>query len=122
MLTQSTSLTALMPRRVLRLGMVTIVAVSALACGSGEQRAHSGSAGASTPATPDPRRYPGPVQERILKECAANGGAEAVCRCTLDRIESRYSLAEFSRLAREISKSGKLNDELLEIAGQCQAR
>ncbi len=102
-----------------RLGTAAVLVISVAACrlGAEESQSRPGSA----PPTPTERpRYPAPVEERILRECQANGGSEAVCRCTLAKLEARYSFGELLREAGELSRTGRPNDEVLAMIDQCR--
>lgn len=79
--------------------------------------------GASTPAAQaggDQRRYPDQVEQSFLKQCTANGASDAICRCTLTKVEQRYDVIELSKLASEMSQSGQLNGEILGFVTTCR--
>jgi hypothetical protein len=76
-------------------------------------------------------RYPPDVADRYLASCTAKvpAGQEqqrdafaAYCRCTLDRIQETYSLAEFNALEVRMKNEGRVPDELLPIATECREK
>jgi hypothetical protein len=114
-----------------RWALLACLCTGLVACsGRGSTRsdaAQSDTAGGATPAASAPagqagdrRRYPDQVEQGFLKQCTASGGSDAICRCTLDKVEQRYNLLEFSRLAGEMNQSGQLNPEILGMVNACR--
>jgi hypothetical protein len=86
-----------------RLGL--LAAVCALAgCGGGS----------------DPHRYPQKTVESFVKACQAQAGAStAICRCSIDRIEKRFTYDQFKRIDADASKGRPVPAPMTAIARGC---
>ncbi len=65
------------------------------------------------------RRYPGSIRSEFIKGCVSGGGSHAQCKCTIRKIERRYSLNGFLDLIDEVDESGKLPRPLIRIVRSC---
>jgi len=88
----------------------------------GEASGGGGSEKAKDPATGG-GAYPAAVRDAYLKSCV--GGASSMgdkakpyCSCTLKKIEAKYSLDEFVKLANKM-QGGDLPDEFMSIVKSC---
>jgi hypothetical protein len=60
------------------------------------------------------------VRTNFLEAClATSGGAEGYCGCTLDRLEERFSEAEFEAMEQEMMTSDVMPAEFEEIIEAC---
>jgi hypothetical protein len=46
--------------------------------------------------------------------------AQRVCGCTLDKIQQRYSLSQFSRMEVDMAASGTVPGDVLQILADCR--
>ncbi len=75
--------------------------------------------------------YPRDVADRFLASCLAKRPPGQVqlalfsdyCRCTLDRVQARFSYGEFQALERRmLDDGGEVPDELASIAAACREK
>jgi hypothetical protein len=64
--------------------------------------------------------YPQAVVDEFLSSCESAGSARTFCRCVLDKVESKYSLEEFSVIESKIT-AGEPPDEFVEFTGKARA-
>lgn len=64
-------------------------------------------------------QYPSSVRYSFLVSCVQSGGASDACRCSLQRLERRYSLEEFITFERLMVSTGELPPAVVAIMIQC---
>ena len=64
--------------------------------------------------------YSGDIVQTFMSACIWSGGTDGVCACTLERIENRYTIQEFSQIEVKLSATGQLPDEILNDLGSCR--
>ncbi len=100
------------------------------ACGGDDEGGSaSGGGGAGPAATTDagatPRagglnEYPREVVDNFMRSCTNQDGAtETACRCILDRIRARYTIEEFARAERALTRGQATNLNLEALARAC---
>jgi hypothetical protein len=65
--------------------------------------------------------YPSKVRKAFVKGCVKGGASRAVCTCTINGIEKKYSLKQFVAIANKQQKTGKLPAAIGKIAKGCAA-
>jgi uncharacterized membrane protein YhaH (DUF805 family) len=74
--------------------------------------------------------YPRVVVENYMGPCVEGSTASGVplvrarnyCKCTIDEIERRFTLAEFARMEEQIVRTNVIPDEFAEVIDICVAR
>ena len=64
------------------------------------------------------RNYPDQVRNNYMTSCTRSGGTQEQCRCTLEAVEAKYNLDEFTQLEQDIAK-GQRFEELTSIVTGC---
>jgi len=67
-----------------------------------------------------PNPYPAEMVENFVASCRTRTD-ETVCRCSIDRIQRRYSVDEFKAFEARMS-SGRVAPELLDTVAECVKR
>jgi hypothetical protein len=65
-----------------------------------------------------PTPYPAEVVEAFVVSCRTKAD-EAVCRCSIDRIQRRWSLDEFKAFEARVAK-GEVPKELVDSVADCR--
>src|SRR3954454_24709034 len=92
-------------RRLLLLGVVALVSVAALV--------PVANAGATT------HRYPNTVRNAFVKGCVQGGGSHTQCKCVIRKIERRYTLKQFERIVRRVSRGGEFPTPVTRFVESC---
>lgn len=66
--------------------------------------------------------YPPEIVKNYIDSCTAGRGleVEAVCACTIKRIQTIYTLEEFKKINSQIQVTGKIPPSLIVILNACQ--
>lgn len=69
-----------------------------------------------------PQRYPPEIVRNYISSCTAGRGpeVEAICACTIRRIQTTYSLEEFKKINSQIQVTGKIPPGIIVILNACQ--
>ena len=92
-------------RRLLVVGLVGLVALAAMA------------PVAST--SPDGFAYPRDVRNAFVKGCVDGGGSRASCKCVIKKIERRYTLRQFLRIAKRAERTGRFPSPINRMIESC---
>lgn len=63
--------------------------------------------------------YPPEVVENFLRACASRA-TEAACRCSLEKVQERYTADEYLALEARIANTRKVPQELVDISAGCR--
>ena len=63
--------------------------------------------------------YPSNIDKAFIKGCVEGGASRAVCKCTLRKIERKYTLKQFVKISKRIEKGGDLPAAIEKMAGSC---
>ncbi len=63
--------------------------------------------------------YPPSVVQNFTDACMSTGGGQAYCSCTIEEIQGRYTLDEFSVLETEYLNTGQMPEELAGVMANC---
>ena len=64
--------------------------------------------------------YPDEARNNFLKACEAQRGAtRAVCECSLEKIEDKYSYDEFKKIDQRAREGEDVSGEIRTIAESC---
>ena len=115
--------------------LLTTTCLALAACGGDDETEATGGGGAATtqaPTYPAPTEtqpgaggekgqpYPAEARRTFLQACDAQEGASrAACECALERIEDRYSFAEFRRIDAAAARGQQPPREVTQIAENC---
>ena len=64
--------------------------------------------------------YPAAFVQNFMNSCTRNGSSQATCSCTIDKIQSRYSLEEMSQIEVKIQATRVVPEEILNFIGTCR--
>lgn len=67
--------------------------------------------------------YPQEFVKRYIDGCTADRGpaVQAVCECTIRKIQSKYKYEEFKKINIKIEEAGKIPPDIVEDITTCQA-
>jgi hypothetical protein len=63
--------------------------------------------------------FPSNIDRAFLKGCTEGGATRAVCKCTLRKIEKKYTLKQFERISRRVDRGGDLPPAIEKMAAAC---
>jgi len=63
--------------------------------------------------------YPPSVVQNFMDACMSTGGGQAYCSCTLEEIQGRYTVDEFSVLETKYLNTGQMPEELAGVMAKC---
>ena len=66
--------------------------------------------------------FPSNVDKAFIKGCIDGGASRAVCKCTLRKIEKKYTLKQFERISRRVEDGGELPAAIEKMAAACQKK
>ena len=78
-----------------------------------------GEANSSQPTQQVQNVYPPSVVQNFMDACMSTGGGQAYCSCTLEEIQGRYSLEEYTTLEIRMLNTGQLPEELAGVTAKC---
>lgn len=64
--------------------------------------------------------YPPEMVDTFIRGCTTGGQSEAVCRCSLDRIQSRYTLEEYRALEQRVARGTASPAEIVQLTAECR--
>lgn len=76
----------------------------------------------STRISAQAKPYPSEVVKNYIETCTASRGpeVEAICSCTIRKIQDVYTLEEYQTINSQLQKTGKLPPALIIILNACQ--
>jgi hypothetical protein len=83
-------------------------------------QSESSSMPSSKPASSNSVPYPASVVQNFMNACTKSKGSQAYCSCTIDKIQNRYSLEEYSQLEVKMLVNKTLPEEILNFMGKCR--
>jgi hypothetical protein len=66
--------------------------------------------------------YPNSVRSEFIKGCMKGGGNRAACKCTINKIQKRYSLKKFVKIAKRVADGGEFPAAIVKMAQACGKR
>jgi hypothetical protein len=99
--------------------MMALAVAAAAGCGSDG----SDSPGPGTAVTASGKQFPAEVRKNFIAGCTSSGGSRSQCECALEKVEGRYTLAEYTRLELEANQdpSSDAGGEVAEVIAECVA-
>lgn len=82
------------------------------------------SPGVDTNSRPAANVYPEAAVKFFMNSCTKNKGAkaEAVCSCSINKIQDKYSFEQFRQMIKDAKASGEKPKELRDIVKSCVAQ
>lgn len=79
------------------------------------------SSGADTNSPQNANVYPEAAVKAFMNSCTKDRGAkaEAVCSCSINKIQDKYSFEQFRKMIKDAKASGEKPKELREIVKYC---
>lgn len=62
--------------------------------------------------------YPVQVRQNFLSACQRQGSTAKLCSCSLEKLEAKYSLAEYTKLEQALV-TGQRANELIDVIQSC---
>jgi hypothetical protein len=63
--------------------------------------------------------YPRDVRNAFIRGCVEGGGARASCRCVIRKIERRYTLRQFLKIAKRAERTGRFPTPINRMIESC---
>jgi hypothetical protein len=73
----------------------------------------------SSPTLAQEESYPQQMVEEFLQGCVRGGGTETACSCTLRRIQSQLTLADFANIWNQMRQTGQVPTEIAADIASC---
>ena len=100
--------------------LILVICFSMLACGVKGGRTNTETNGNSAANAQEQGGYPQEVKDEFLKSCVGAGSNAMFCACMLDKVQSKYSLEEFTTIESKIT-AGSPPEEFVEFSGKARA-